>query len=216
MKNHIAHEVSAAAWDEIHPRTGHVVLRGKITAPSIYSTVPPPCRELPKRFMERLNLDRGIWVKAESALQKHGLAVMVRIARSTPDFLRVVVLDHMGTRCVLTRDCVVKGDIVSDRRGAAKSRKARRKARVIGKRANKAQTPKPPKAKRPPRPRRAPAVKRAPAAVVRIEPVLVPLIRPMDERIREELAYAKHKGVHLGGLADAFARAATRGRALHV
>jgi hypothetical protein len=61
-------------------------------------------------FMERLNLSKGLWLKAEAGLQQLQLGAMLNAARAMPEFLRVVALDWKDTPIVLDSASATTGE----------------------------------------------------------------------------------------------------------
>lgn len=206
----ISHEASAAAFEET-TRKGKVRARGRIAVPAIYSTVPGKHREPPRRFMERLDVMRGEWVKAEPEFQKYDLNTMIRVARSMPDFLRVVVIDNFGRRVELSPEAIIKGDMK-----AGESLRVAKNGKVLRVKAQrKAPEPAPlhgngqaqvrmrvNAVKKPTKPRVA-QITRAPVAVPMLQPI------PVRELVAGELAYKAKEGAQFSAMQAAFARAVT-------
>lgn len=242
---HVSHESHAAAF-EVYGRNGdgkRVVkgTGGSITTPSIYNTVPPPERAKPSAFVERYNVDRCMWGKAESSLQKLDVAAMLKVARSTPKFLRVVVTDYLGQRHELSaRLTKVRGTVTAKdrikltRNGVVtrvltpsevlspkqlKERASQLNAKDAKRRTRKASDVPAQPPVRPPRPRRPNAPKRQPVHEIRVPNEPVPMIQPVPVEQIVAKAYPLVRNGAMSNVSAAFARALALkmyGKPLHV
>jgi hypothetical protein len=88
--------------------------KSNVTSSKIFETIPGPQRKKARFWMERLDVDRNLWSKAESSMQGKDLGVLLNRARAMPQHLRVMVRDWKDASVVLDAAqavVIVKGGI---------------------------------------------------------------------------------------------------------